>query len=47
MHCAERKKFCMSTITRAVKDGEILKDVASGPSVAGMVSFLGEFPERS
>jgi len=47
MHLASRKKFCMSTITRAVDEGAIEKNVPSGPTVAGIVSLFGEPPERS
>ncbi len=47
IHFESRKKFCMSTITRAVVSGEIVIDVSFGPSVVATISFFGAPPERS
>ena len=47
MHFESRKKFCISTITKAVDSGAIVTDVSFGPSVVGKVNFFAAPPERS
>ena len=44
MHFESRKKFCISTITKAVDSGAILIEVPPGPSVVGIVNLIPDPP---
>jgi len=46
MHFESKKKFCISTITKAVDSGAIVTIVSFGPSVVGKVNVPAP-PERS
>lgn len=47
MHFGSRKKFCMSTTTKAVVSGAMLTHVSLAPSLVAMITFFVDPPERS